>query len=248
MNIQKTKNVTLLIAMLVVSLTACSCKKDSDAAAEDGYATGKVTDIQGNPLAGVEIAVENTLVGHHASSNGVTDSKGNYKVKIPNVGTFHTSAYLNREFNGRQYKLALHCEANDPFGNEGGVRNFVWKLSGQKPVAIEGFYGATLEIHNEPGYYIDQEDIIFMFTPVGKLIDGSIGAPLTLHSGLPQTLTYGYVVDIPLGKYNVSASYHGTSLKLKKLDSNQPYSNTTVVEFEQILSSGIPTAGISYNK
>lgn len=111
---------------------------------------------------------------------------------------------------------------------------------------MEGFYGASIEIHNEPGYYIDQENIVFTLTPLGNLIDGSPGTVLTLRSGQPQTSSYGYIVDIPLGKYTLSATYNGMVLKLKKLDSNQPYGTTTVVEFEQVISSGTPTAGISY--
>lgn len=247
LSIKKTKSIAWILAIAVFSLLACSCKKDpSHSGPENGYATGKVTDTQGKPLAGVEIAVENTLVGYHSTANAVTDSKGNYSVKVSNVGTFHTSAYLARTFNGKQYKLALHSDTNDPFGNEGGVRNFQWKLAGEKPQTIEGFYGASIEIHNEPGYYIDQEDIVFTLTPVGNLIDGSTGSVLTLQSGQPQTPGYGYVVDIPLGKYTLSATYNGTALKLKKLDSNQAYANTTIVEFEQVISSGTPTAGISY--
>jgi hypothetical protein len=247
LSIKKTKSIAWIFAMGVFSLLACSCKHDKiNGGPENGYATGKVTDTRGNPLAGVEVAVENTLVGYHATANAVTDSKGNYKVKVSNVGTFHTSAYLTRAFNGKQYKLALHSDANDPFGNEGGVRNFQWKLSGQKPQVMEGFYGASIEIHNEPGYYIDQEDIVFTLTPIGNLIDGSPGSVLTLRSGEPQTSTYGYVADIPLGKYTLSANYNGIALKLKKLDSNQAYGNTTTVEFEQLISSGTPTAGISY--
>lgn len=241
------KNIILLSLAALLSLTACSCKKDPEKA-ENGYATGKVTDTQGNPIAGVEVAIENTLTGYHSSANGVTDSKGFYKIKVSNVGTFHASAYLTKEFNGKQYKLALHSEDNDPFGNEGAVRNFQWKLSGQKPVITEGYYGATIEIHNEPGYYIDQEDIIFTLTPAGKLIDGSTGSILTLRSGQPQTPEYGYVVDIPLGKYTVSATYNGTPLKLKKLDSDQAYHTTGSVEFEQVISSGTPTAGLSYRQ
>lgn len=246
-SLKRAKNATLIAVLALISLSACSCKKDPSGA-EDGYATGRIIDTQGRPLAGVEVAIENTLVGYHSTANGVTDSKGLYKIKLSNVGTFHASAYLTKEYNGKQYKLALHCDGNDAFGNEGAVRNFHWKLSGHKPTALEGFYGSTIEIHNEPGYYIDQEDIIFTLTPVGKLIDGSNGNVLTLRSGQPQTSTYGYVVDIPLGKYNLTATYLGVPLRLKKLDSNQPYSTTTTVEFEQIISSGIPTAGISYNQ
>ncbi|PTS99260.1 hypothetical protein DBR11_12800 [Pedobacter sp. HMWF019] len=241
-----TRNTFIFFLMIIISLTACSCKKDpTEAEAERGYATGKVTDTKDNPLAGVEVSIENTLVGYHSTANGVTDSKGLYKIKVSNVGTFHASAYLNREFNGKQYKLELHCDGNDAFGNEGAVRDFQWKLTGAKPVTLDGFYGATLELYNEPGYYIDEEKIVVTLNPVGTLIDGSTGITITKR---PVVTSYSVVNDIPLGKYTVSATYNGTPLKLKKLDSNQPYSNTANIEFEQIISSGTPTARLSYNQ
>jgi hypothetical protein len=235
-----------LALMTIISLSASSCKKDpAGAEAENGYATGKVTDTKGNPLAGVEVAVENTLVGYHSTANGVTDSKGLYKIKLSNVGTFHASAYLNKEFNGKQYKLELHCENNDAFGNEGAVRNFQWKLAGTKPVALDGFYGATIELYNEPGYYINEENIILTITPVGPLIDGSTGTTITRR---PVVTSYSVVNDIPLGKYTVTASYNGAPLRLKKLDSSQPYNTAASLEFEQVISSGTPVARLSYNQ
>ncbi|TKC07470.1 carboxypeptidase-like regulatory domain-containing protein [Pedobacter frigoris] len=238
------KNIIVLTLLTIISVSACSCKKN-EAGTQQGYATGKITDTKGQPIPGVEVAIENTLVGYHSTANGVTDSKGLYKIKVSNVGTFHASAYLNKTFNGKQYKLELHCDDNDAFGNEGAVRDFQWRLTGEKPVALDGYYGSTIELYNEPGYYINEANITLTLIPIGNLIDGSAGTTLTKR---PIVTSYGMVHDIPLGKYTVSATYNGVPLRLKKLDSNQAYSNTMSIEFEQYISTGTPIARISYNQ
>lgn len=239
-------NAILFFVLFIFSLISSSCEKDSiENNIENGYAIGKVVDTKGNPIAGVEVAIENTLVGYHSTANGVTNSNGLYKIKLASVGTYHASAYLNKEFNGKQYKLELHCDQNEAFGNEGAVRNFQWKLNGAKPVALDGFYGATLELYNEPGYYIDENNIIVTLTPVGALIDDSAGSIIIKN---PVVTSYSVVNDIPLGKYTVSATYNGIPLKLKKLDSNQSYNTTLSLEFVQEISSGTPMARLSYNQ
>ncbi|RAJ20009.1 carboxypeptidase family protein [Gelidibacter algens] len=239
-------NTLLYTAIFMFSIFNFSCESSSvENNSTNGYATGLITDTNGQPIAGVEVAIENTLVGYHSTANGVTDTNGRYKIQLATVGTYHASAYLNKQFNGKQYKLELHCDQNDAFGNEGAVRNFQWKLSGAKPIAIDGFYGATLELYNEPGYYIDENDIIVTLTPVGSLIDGSTGNTLVSS---PVVTSYSVVNDIPLGTYTVSATYNGTSLKLKKLDSNQAYGETSNIEFEQEISTGTPLARLSYNQ
>lgn len=240
------RKVMLLSALLLFSIASSSCDKSDDGSGTaNGDATGTVTDTNGNPLPGVEIAIENTLVGYHSTANGVTGNNGQYRIKLPTVGTFHASAYLNKTYNGKPYKLALHCDPNDAFGNEGAVRDFQWKLTGAVPNTTNGFYGATLEFYNEPGYYIDEEDIVVTLTPVGALIDGSTGNTITVH---PVVTSYAVVNDIPLGKYNVSATYNGMPLRLKKLDSEQPYASACVVEFEQEVSSGTAVFRVSYSE
>lgn len=234
--------------LFLFSIVNSSCESNDDKntnSPEEGHATGKIIDTNEKPLAGVEVVIENTLLGYNSTANGVTDSNGFYKIKLSNVGTFHASAYLNKQFNNKQYKLDLHCDPNDPFGNEGAVRNFQWKLAGAKPIALDGFYGATVELYNEPGYYIDENNIIITLTPIGSLIDGSEGAEIIKS---PVVTSYSVVNDIPLGKYTISATYKGIPLKLKKLDSNENYHTTAIIEFEQEISTGTPIARLSYNQ
>ena len=240
------KKTILFSLMFIFSLINYSCEEsDNENNSENGSATGEIIDTSRNPIAGVEVAIENTLVGYHATANGVTDTNGRYRIQLPTVGTFHASAYLNKEFNGKHYKIDLHCDSNDAFGNEGAVRNFQWKLTGIKPNPSDGYYGSTLELYNEPGLFIDENNIVLTLTPVGSLIDGSAGITIIAS---PVVTSFASLFDIPLGKYNVSATFEGTPLKLKILDSNESYNVSCIVEFEQEISTGTPIARLSYNQ
>lgn len=53
-----------------------------------GPVTGKVTDEQGEPLAGVSIRIKNTQI------NTVTDANGNYKIDVPNRESILVFTYL----------------------------------------------------------------------------------------------------------------------------------------------------------
>ena len=71
----------------IMLLIAVSCK-DTDgpgpdgAGAQDGYATGKVTNTDGSPLSGVEVVIDNTMI-HASYSIGNSDANGNYKIQLP---------------------------------------------------------------------------------------------------------------------------------------------------------------------
>jgi hypothetical protein len=237
--------------VLLLIATNVACKKNAAAGPVDGYATGKVTDTKGNALAGIEVIVENTLLGNHTYASGVSDSKGNYKIKLPNVGTFHASAYVKKAYNGKTYELPLHPDKNESFSNEGAVVNFQWKLSGPMPTEMEGFYGGSAYIYNHPGRYIlDEHNIEFTLKPVGNLIDGSAGQTIVRRSGEPQTVSYGRLMDIPIGRYTVTATYltGGTKvpLTLRVLDATTAYASQMTLDFEPTSTSGKNTGNIQY--
>jgi Carboxypeptidase regulatory-like domain len=241
--------------LLVACLSATACKKSGSGApdeAKKGYTTGTVTDTKGNPMAGIEVVVENTLLGNHRYGAAVTDDKGQYRIQLSQVGTFHASAYVVKTFNGKEYRMALHPDNDDVFSNEGAVRNFQWKLSGQKPEQMQGFYGARADITNDIGLPIDDpENIEFTLTPVGKLIDGSTGAVLKLKCGAPMTQYYNALVDIPLGRYSVTAIYlhngQRVPLKLRVTDTNKPYAPAMTLDFEPVTLYGDNMGYIQYN-
>ncbi|MGE8426733.1 MAG: carboxypeptidase-like regulatory domain-containing protein [Sphingobacterium sp.] len=222
---------------ICVLLTMTSCKKDQNTgASEKGYAQGKVIDTQGKPIANAEIAVENTLVGTYESYYGKTDAGGNYKIAIGKVGTYHTSAYINVNYNNLTYHLPMHPDNDDVFSNAGAVRNFQWKLSGKMP--DQGYYGSNIEITGELGEDVpDDHNIEYTLTPVGKRIDGSDGTILKLHTGLPNTPSYGKLLDIPIARYTVTAKYIkdgiSKSLKLKSTLGSDTYQPSVTIDFPE---------------
>jgi hypothetical protein len=206
----------LLSALLILSLLSVSCHPttpdpDDPANPTAGYVTGKVVDTQGKPLAGVEIVIDNTLF-YNTNLLTTTDAKGLYRVKTPN-GSWRASAQVRRAYNGKSYRLDLAPNTTEAFaGDEGAVRNFEWRLSGEKPDNPGAFYGGTVEVSNEiaKGPY-DTENIEFTFTPVGPIIDGTPGKTLVLR----YDEYYGRIPDVPIGRYRITGVYKPTNTRLQ---------------------------------
>jgi hypothetical protein len=136
--------------------------------------------------------------------------------------------------------------------NEGGVVNFEWKLTGKKPEDMAGYFGASVSVNGAIGSEIyDPENIIFTLEPVGDLIDGTDGKTLTMRTGEPYSAEYGSLVDIPLGRYIMTASYEKDGetipLKLRNLfDASSVYSTSFQLNFEPETVAGDNMAIIEY--
>lgn len=216
-NLQKSQR-ACLGALLVLSLASASChtsSPDPEGADPDkpqaGYVAGKVVDSQGKPLSGVEVAIDNTLF-YNTNLLTNTDANGLYRVKTPN-GSWRATAQVRRTYNGKSYRLDLAPNSADAFaGDEGAVRNFEWRLSGEKPFNPGAFYGGSVDVANEPGEGpYDTENIEFTFTPVGPLIDGTPGKTLVLH----YDTYYNRIPDVPIGRYRITAVYKPTNTRLE---------------------------------
>lgn len=238
---------------LLLLLLSCS-KKNEQAGGnepEKGYATGKVTNADGTPFPGVKIIVDNTMI-YNSYVATTTDAKGLYKVKVPPVGTFLTTAFIEKTYNGKKFKLDFDPDNIDEFSIDGAVRNFTFKLTGARRDGL-GYYGGTISIDKDVLSTIyDSENIEFTLTPVGALIDGSQGQTLRLKHGQPNTETYGKLVDVPIGRYNVSAEYISGStrkpLKVKNGLGNGSFGNTVQLDFEPETIWGFNFAAISYKE
>lgn len=198
----------LVPAMLVACMVACS--KDSGGGSggqASGYATGTVTDLFGKPIAGAKVVANNSMIDD-SNPSGVTDAQGKYRIKLPAVGTFHTSAQITRVMNGRTFILDLCPNSYDEFSIDGASRDFVWRLTGPRETASMGYYGATLAMNSDIYSMIeDYSTVTWTLIPQGKMIDGSEGVTLTLKCSAPMTSDYASLRDIPLGRYKVSAVY-----------------------------------------
>jgi hypothetical protein len=220
---------TLTLGAGITITMACS-KKDPDASGgsnEKGYVTGIVKDTKGAPIKGAEIVIDNTMI---YNSNLITNSgeNGAYKVKLSGAFTWRAYATMQKTYNGKTYSFDLHPEVDEAFTSDGGVRNFSWKLRGQKPHNSAGFYGCMIQLDNAFGSTIMADDVNFTLTPDGPLVDGSAGQTLTLTGGAPQSPGYFKLLDIPLGRYKIKASYNGQNLHLKNELTNETGTELTL--------------------
>jgi hypothetical protein len=247
--------ITALTVVLSTGIFLISCKnteKDNGPTNQKpGTITGKITNADGTPIAGANVVVDNTLF-YNSNILTTTNNEGKYEAQLPVVGTYVTTATIVKQLNGKSYTLDLHPEHTEALSNEGGVRNFSFRLTGKKPEGSSSYYGGTVSINSVLGSEIgDPENIEFTLVPVGNLIDGSAGSTLKIKAGAPYTAEYGYLVDIPLGRYNMQATYMKdntkVSLKLRKhFDSSSVFSTTFQLDFEPETSIGRNMAIIEY--
>ena len=239
-------------AFLFVLFLTISCSKESSTGIgpKEGYATGKVTNADGSALKGVSVVIDNTMI-YNSYALGTSDEKGNYSIQLPKVGTFMASARINKTYNGKQYEMDLDPDVYEEFSIDGAVRNFQWKMTGKRPTDLEGYYGASIEVNKSVlSQVYDSENIEFTLIPEGNLIDGTKGKILKVKHGAPHTTDYGRIVDIPLGRYVMSAMYTGESgkfpLKLRNHFSEDEYVSSLVINFEPSTIWGKNIALISY--
>jgi uncharacterized protein (DUF2141 family) len=164
--------------------------------------TGVVKDEAGKPLAGVEVFADNTLY-YNMNALATTDAQGRYTIKLPRneVGTWKAGAYIEREYEGVNHRFRLYADSEAAFAtDEGAVRNFVWKLSGKAPGG--GVIGALVYVYGSyDGAGFDLQKVELTLTPVGPLVDGNPGKPIT------RVVQGGQINDVPVGRYTVTARY-----------------------------------------
>ncbi len=208
-------------------ITGCFGKDEVilDGLLRRGYASGTVKDAAGKPLKGVKIIVDNGIF-FNSNITSLTDDNGTYRIKIPH-GSWYVFAQYQVTYNDKTYSLYLHPDNSAGMDGEGGIRNFEWRLTGQRPEPLYGDYGGIVTIDNFPGIYINHKEIDFTFTPVTPLIDGSTGKTLHLRS------SDGYTIkNIPIGRYLVTATYHGMPVRLRSWGSDDPFKESFLMNFE----------------
>ncbi len=176
-----------------------------------GALSGKVVDARGQPMSGVTVVADNTLL-YNSNALGTTGADGTYRIDVSRpAGTWHASATHKVQYNSRSYTFDLDPNDDSVFaGNAGAVRNFTWRLSGKRPDS--GTYGGFVAVYvdqlldpENPGQAINSDDIELTLTPNGRLVDGSDGAPITKK--LVRTPDGDAVEDVPVGRYTVTARY-----------------------------------------
>jgi hypothetical protein len=207
-----------IIATLLMTSSLPGCKKEDTSSQAPSAAlntvTGKVTDTRGNMIQGAEIVTEHT-VWYDTHVNGISDAAGKYKINIPAepAGSWTAKAQVSKSAWGENYVFDLAADKQDPFTAKAGAeRNFVWKLSGQRP-GNSGYYGAHVDLY-QFGVSVPMEEVKLVFTPYPgepNLADGSPALPI---ERMVEDVAGTFMVkDVPIGKYQVKA-VHGTKTLL----------------------------------
>jgi len=190
---------------------------------KSGVVTGIVTDAKNLPVKGANITIEHT-VWYSSYLLAASNSGGKYEVLLPDdpAGDWTAKAQLTKNAYGQTYKFDLEPDNAGTFNkNSGAVRNFKWKLSGQRPGGA-GYYGAHVDLYMF-GADVDMTKIKLLFTPFPgeeNLIDGTLAA--AFERPVEDIAGTFMAKDLPIGKYTVKALYNGKTLLLnnRHLDDN----------------------------
>ena len=168
--------------------------------AEPYVVKGYVRDANGNPLPGVKVFADNTLL-YNSNIIGVTDENGHYRIELEKIATsWSMSAQHTVQYNGKKYTFKLSPNLDLSLtGSKGGVRDFTWKdFNGQIYI-----YGPFSFDDGLPDF--NMTDLEITLTPVGPLLDGSAGKTITKKVGPVQG---GLGLDeIPIGKYKATVRW-----------------------------------------
>jgi hypothetical protein len=216
----------LLIAVQTLAATACTktnVDDDTDTGSSKGIVKGKLTYSDGSPITNQKVVIENTVL-YASYVFAITNSKGEYSVAVPN-GSWKVSVEIEKEFLGKKYKYNLHPDNPDPFaGSDGAVRNFTWKINGEKPGGR--FYGSPVKAYSDFFTPINMSDVELTLTPDGVLIDGSKGSVIKKRLVDVGGGEYG-IDDVPIGKYTITAKNVVTGQPLEiRLRNTGTYSNS----------------------
>lgn len=200
-----------------------------------GHIKGKVVNSRGQGLQGVKVSFNTVTFGGGVSTaaTATTTADGTYDVELPK-GNYGVKAEYTITYNGRQYREYMSPDdgVNGELihdSEKGYVKNFTWKISGEIPgyAHVPGephHYGGFIDLQHEGAYnYANGQSqtpvvepiplgskVEVTLTPDGPLLDGSQGQAITRTHQIGAGETYWYsseydLMDIPVGRYNVSA-------------------------------------------
>ena len=230
---RRTIGLAMGMAVLVGVLSARGGDAKPSGDVEPGFGKGRVTNLDGEPIAGVAISLENTIFLGHAQTK--TDKDGRYHVELAR-GSWHVTARLTKLYHGTRYVMDCAPRWDDDFqGQGGGVRDFVFKLTGEKPEA-RGYYGSPVVIYREiMNFDFEEKDVELTLTPDGPLIDGSIGKPITAK---PKHTGDGWCIqDVAVGRYKIVARLKpkkgsaGEPLRIKVRNGDDDYAESVTADF-----------------
>ena len=220
-------NNRLLLPFLLVTLLACTGPSHDEIEpdpAQKGIVSGRVTDAWGKPLANANIVVNNTQF-FNQNILGQTDANGQYSLKL-SPGSWYVRGTTKVRFDDKNYVLDLHPDSDAAFaGTQGAVRNLILKIAGERTGEFgnEGYYGGQVEVF---AWGLATEQITLDLQPVGTLLDGTSGKTITSKP------SQGYLHDVPLGKYTVTARLGSRPLMVRIRNAEQAYAKSVSASFD----------------
>ncbi|MPR36860.1 carboxypeptidase-like regulatory domain-containing protein [Salmonirosea aquatica] len=215
------------LPLLLLSLLACTVPShdgiDPDSS-QKGTVSGRATDAAGKPLPNANIVINNTQFYNH-NILGQTDGNGQYKLALT-PGSWYVRGTVPILFDNKKYVLDLHPDSDAAFaGTEGAIRNLSLKIAGERTGQFgnDGYYGGQVEVFT---WGLPGEQITLTLQPVGTLLDGTTGKTIA------GKLSQGYLEDVPLGKYTVSAKLGGQPLQVRVRNSGQEYRSSVTASFD----------------
>jgi len=199
-------------------------------------AKGTVTNSAGQPLAGAVVNADWQLSDDY-SIDGTTDANGAYRIALdPPQSSWHMNAMYSTTWNGVAYGFDLDPVDDTPFvGTDGGVRDFVWRLTGPTPEG-DTSYGGTVYVYVDfsGAVSIDPQYVHLTLTPDGPLVDGSTGAVVTA--------TGDQIQDVAVGRYLVNATYQEPGARevdlVVRVRNEGEFASTVTAQFEQVSATG----------
>lgn len=211
-------------------LLACNKKDKNNGGIGAGYASGKVTNQAGQPLKGAVVVVSNTF-SYNKTLTALTNEKGEYSIKLPSgpgIGDWTTSGTYTMNYNGKDYSLLLEAATHSPFSSSnGGNVDLVLKHTGREPSRSPGvlgtFYGGVISSY--PGDGADMSKVVITVKPLQPIIDGSTIQTINASPLLDGDLSW--VVNVPIGKYEITAREGNTPLYIRDYTEGIPASNVS---------------------
>jgi hypothetical protein len=238
--------VTIILTVLGLVISAVN--------AQEGTVRGRALDTKGQPIANASIwinpVVTTGLYETWTDANGYYEATG-----LPPVG-YRVEGWFEKEYRGKIYCLRLgYANASDysPINPANGVtRDLVWQIQGRmhdvELYEDMGYFGGSVAVFNEMSTPARNAPLEFTFTPLEPLIDGSTGQTLVRRPDAK-----GYLLDIPVGVYRVTATQNGQSVRLGTNASS--LANETTLEFNPVQggckgsrASGVERAYLYYGE
>ncbi|MGJ1412816.1 hypothetical protein ACR78Z_24390 [Sphingobacterium thalpophilum] len=227
------KKIVNIPLLATISFILLSCSKSDTPNSEGGLGAvkGKVVTSDGRPVAGAKIVIS-SVIWYNENNVVTTSADGTYQRKLagPDNDAWYAYASIEKEYNGKKYRMDLHPESTEDFlPTKEITRNFTWKLTGEQVGRSTGIYGGLVTVGSEPGEFYDFTNVILTLTPQGPLIDGSKGSKLVIAVPASQRL------EVPIGRYSVSAVYAVPGKNQKpmrvRLSNTGSYNTNAIVDF-----------------